>query len=221
MVISLCRVKPSLFKPKPLHFPFYFSCTELKSVAALCVLCQPLLKNCLSSISGYNAVHWKSYFVLSACVFKYILDYVLSQGSIHLIPEYWSPDARRHLPTRLMLSTRIIPLTIWAGVLRAGRQVSLSDCRRQPSSCPTTDRADFQKCNERRPEADKSWMLFWQMLPCLMELCVTAFPSTIWQYRKMTRFVRSPGWHLSCSTWSSGWRDHSQVRSRHHRQAHC
>lgn len=136
-------------------------------------------------------------------MFKYILGYVLSQGSIRLSTEYSGPDARRHLPTRLMLSTRVIPLTIWAGVLRARKQVSLSDCRRQPGSCPTTDRADFHKWNERRQQADKSRMLSWQMWPCLVELYVTALPPTIWEYRKMTRFVRSAGWHVSCSTWSS------------------
>lgn len=142
-----------------MHFPFYFT---LKIVAALCVLCQPLLKNCLNSILVYNAMHWKFYFVLRACEFKYILDYDLSQGSIHLSAECSSCEARQHLPTCSTLSTRIIPLTMWT-FLRTGRQVPLGNCSRQPSSCPTTDRAGIHKWNERRQQVDKSRILSWQV----------------------------------------------------------
>lgn len=119
--------------------------------------------------------------------------------------KYWvlKPRCKKALTPTFNAKHRGNPIDYLAGVLRAGRQVSLSHCRRRPSSCPTTDRADFHERNERRQQADKSRMLSWQMWPCLLELCVTAFLPTIWEYRKMTRFVKLPGWHLPCSTQSS------------------
>lgn len=121
-MISLWKslsAEPNLTWDQTLAFSLLFY-TENCCCSVCTLSCQPLLKNCLSSILVYNAMHWKFYFVLRACKFKYILDYDLSQGSIHLSAESSSWEARQHLPTRSTLSTRIIPLTMWT-FLRTGR----------------------------------------------------------------------------------------------------
>lgn len=109
-------------------------------------------------------------------MFKYILGCDLSQGSIHLSAEPSSREARQRLPTRSTLSTRIIPLTMWSA-LRTGRQMPLGHCSRQPSSCPTTDRAAFHKWNERRQQDNKSRTQSWQVWRCCLELQLP-FPKT-------------------------------------------
>lgn len=149
------------------------------------------------SMSAYNAMHWKIHFVLSAFKFKNILGYVLRQSSIHLNTECSSPGAWRHLPTHLTLSTTVISLTVWAGAVRCHWATAEDSLALVPAHMRLISTSRMRKGHRL---TDKGRMLSWQMWPCLMEL---VFPSTIWEYRKTARFVWSPGWHLSCSVWSS------------------
>lgn len=68
-----------------------------------------------------------------------------------------------------MLSTRVIPVTAWAGVPGAGRQVSPSDCRWQPGSLTPTAKSQCKLLNSRNGTRKGN------RLTSQLGLCTTAF----------------------------------------------
>lgn len=116
-----------------------------------------------------------------------------------------------------MLSTRVIPVTVWAGVPGAGRQVSPSDYRWQPGLLTLMAKTHCKPLTSIGGMRKGSW------LTSQLGLCTTAFFAIIWDYRKVICLVSrltsvlfsTVLWHMNgifSLKWCHG-REHWQLKA--------